>query len=205
MNASHIAILCALGPLGLLLSACGPEPDGMAVYRANVGKMAFNPTNGVERGRIVGVEVINGGADTVYRVNREGRVTSAPVSGVVVRDATSSAESDAEPVVGGDSVDPTLENAAAEFRGRLTRTGGQLRKLTNTAGQIVAAWTSEECGSFQSEVTDLLVSLNREYTGVVQSIEVERACGPGTRTLSLSGTKYDRYRSGQIGDAELFQ
>lgn len=104
-----------------------------------------------------------------------------------------------------DATESSLEGAATEFRSRLVRTGGQLKQLKSEESRIVAAWSSEQCDSFQSEVVDLLISLNREYRGAVESIGMERTCGSDARTLTLSGAKYDRYRSGAIGDAELLQ
>jgi hypothetical protein len=61
--------------------------DRLAEYRTNVGRTAYNATSGVEIGRIVGVEVtrMNGPEQVVYKIDREGRLVSFPVSNVVVR------------------------------------------------------------------------------------------------------------------------
>ena len=50
-----------------------PERDDLDTYRANIGKTAFNATNGVERGKIVNVEKIqiNGIEHIIYKINSE--------------------------------------------------------------------------------------------------------------------------------------
>jgi hypothetical protein len=61
--------------------------DGLDLYRSNIGKTAYNATNGVEIGRIVGVEItrMNGPEQIVYKVDRGGRIMLSPVSNVVAR------------------------------------------------------------------------------------------------------------------------
>jgi hypothetical protein len=74
---------------GRALEAGRSHVDELAEYRVNIGKTAFNATNGVEIGRIEGVdyyEAVGQSRSIVYKVRRNGKLTNAPVSNVVVKD-----------------------------------------------------------------------------------------------------------------------
>jgi hypothetical protein len=62
--------------------------DGLAPYKANIGKTAFNTANGQEQGRIVDVGYEGKGADriVVYKIRYKGKVRTHPVDQTEVRD-----------------------------------------------------------------------------------------------------------------------
>lgn len=66
--------------------------DPLDPYRVNIGKTAFNATNGVEIGRIVDVgwyEAVDQRPSPVYKVQRHGSIRNSPVGNVVARDVPS--------------------------------------------------------------------------------------------------------------------
>src|SRR5688572_10777450 len=76
-------LLLAVGATG----ACSGWGDESAALRANVGKSACNPTNGVYRGRIVDVTTYSASGQSpelVYVVERDGRRLNAPVGNTTV-------------------------------------------------------------------------------------------------------------------------
>jgi hypothetical protein len=73
-------------------AAAPPADDDLAEYRANIGKTAFNKTNGVEQGRIedVGFAKVKGeGRVVVYKVRYHGALKDSPADNVEVRDVPS--------------------------------------------------------------------------------------------------------------------
>jgi hypothetical protein len=85
--------------LGLLASVAA---QSNVTYRKNIGKTAFNATNGVEIGKIIDVAQVNG--VWVYKVNRDGRIINSPVDNVVVKDVSSTvAEGPSSRAAGGNN------------------------------------------------------------------------------------------------------
>jgi hypothetical protein len=69
-----------------------PGGEDLAEYRANLGKTAFNKTNGAEQGRIedVGYAKVKGeGRVVVYKVRYHGALRDSPADNVEVRDVPS--------------------------------------------------------------------------------------------------------------------
>lgn len=181
--------------------------DNLDSYRVNIGKTAFNATNGVEKGKIVDVEVtrINGGEHIVYKINAGGRIVNAPASNVIVKDVPSMVAKDPKPIAEEAKVDSELENVASEFRGRLAYYDGQILSLTLDSGRIIAEWNSQKCDYLKQEVTDLAISINREYSGNVNEIRIKRTCNSATKKFTISGSKFNQYKSGQIGDPQFLE
>lgn len=194
MIRATIAIIMSIVVLG-----CS---DREATYRENIGKTAFNATNGIEIGRIEGVAQVNGA--WVYRVNREGRTINSPVDNVVVRDAPSTVAKEPAPVATAAQIDPAVESTATEFRRRLAQYGGTLRSMTMTGGTIAAAWTSSKCDYLEPEVIDLLLSVNRTQKAS-PAIRGSRTCGGKENTFSLDGSTFQQYRTGNISDADVLK
>ena len=68
------------------------QSDPLDPYRVNIGKTAFNATNGVEIGRIVDVgwyEAVGQRPHPVYKVQRHGNIRNSPVDNVIARDVPS--------------------------------------------------------------------------------------------------------------------
>lgn len=68
------------------------QSDPLDPYRVNIGKTAFNATNGVEIGRIVDVgwyEAVGQRPHPVYKVQRHGDIRNSPVDNVIARDVPS--------------------------------------------------------------------------------------------------------------------
>lgn len=97
--------------MSLAPGAASARAEQPQTYRANIGKTAFNATNGVEIGRIVDVAHVNG--VWVYKVNREGRIINSPVDNVVVKETPSSVARDV-PAPGG-KTDPSMQATEKEF------------------------------------------------------------------------------------------
>jgi hypothetical protein len=86
---------CALYIMMAICLACGKtEPSAQPIQfemSANIGKMAYNATNGMEIGRIVGVTTRDafGLKDQfpnqwLYRIERNGRIINFPPANVTV-------------------------------------------------------------------------------------------------------------------------
>jgi hypothetical protein len=189
-----IAIITALVVLG-----CS---DSAATYRANIGKTAFNATNGTEIGRIEDVAQVNGA--WVYRVNREGRIINSPVDNVVVKETPSAVAKEPAPVSPAAQIDPAVESTATEFRRRLAQYDGRLRSMTMTGETIAAAWTSSKCDHLEPEVIDLLLSVNRTQKAS-PAVRGSRACGGKENTFSIDGATFQRYRTGKLNDADVLK
>jgi hypothetical protein len=72
--------------------SAAPADDALAEYRANIGRTAFNKSNGAEQGRIedVGYAKVKGeGRVVVYRVRYHGALRDSPADNVEVRDVPS--------------------------------------------------------------------------------------------------------------------
>ncbi|CAN5189264.1 hypothetical protein BH20ACI2_BH20ACI2_07410 [soil metagenome] len=181
--------------------------ENLDSYRANIGKTAFNATNGVEIGKIVDVEVtqINGIEHMIYKVNNGGRIRNHPVSNVIVKDVPSTVAKDPKPITEGAKVDSTLENVASEFRSRLAYYDGQILSLMLSNDRINAEWSSRKCDYLTSEIIDLAVSIIRGYSGTVGAIGIKRTCDSTTNKITISGSKFSQYKSGQIGDPQLLE
>jgi hypothetical protein len=181
--------------------------ENLDSYRANIGKTAFNATNGVERGRIVDVEVtrMNGIEQVIYKINAGGLIVNAPVSNVIVKDVPSMVAKDPKPIAEGAKVDTALENVASEFRGRLAHYDGQILSLTLSNDRINAEWSSQKCDYLKPEIVDLAISINRGYSDTVGAIEIKRTCDSTTKKFTISGAKFNQYKSGQIGDPQFLE
>ena len=102
--------------------------------------------------------------------------------------------------------DATVAGVAKEFSDRLRQNvGGRLVSMTERAGTIEARWTSPKCDWAEPEVIDLLLSVNREFRSAITRISGQRECAGRTRTYTLSGADFERYRKGQINDAEVLK
>lgn len=57
------------------------------LYRRDIGKTAYNATNGVEIGRVVGVKTtaMNGPEQIVYEVSSKGKTILMPVGNVICK------------------------------------------------------------------------------------------------------------------------
>jgi hypothetical protein len=194
MRRATIAIV-----LPIIMSGCS---DPETTYRANIGKTAFNATNGVEIGRIEGVAQVNGA--WVYRVNREARLINSPVDNVVVKDTPSTVAKEPAPVAPAAQIDPAVESTATEFRRRLAQYGGTLSSMTMAGGTIAAAWTSSKCDYLEGEVIDLLLSVNRTQKAS-PAIRGSRTCGGKDNTFSLDGATFERYRTAKISDPDVLK
>ncbi|MCY7347109.1 MAG: hypothetical protein LH614_12915 [Pyrinomonadaceae bacterium] len=103
------------------------------------------------------------------------------------------------------SVDTSLQSVASNFQKKLEYYNGDLISLTLIKGNIKAEWNSKKCDWFKEEVIDLAISVNRGYTESVKGIDIERICNSNTRIFSISGKKFDEYKSGQINDIQFTQ
>lgn len=102
-------------------------------------------------------------------------------------------------------VDAALQNIASEFRRRLVYYNGKLLSLTLNDRRIVAEWNSQRCDWAREEIIDLAISINRGYSGSVSAIEIKRICDSTTKNFSISGAKFNQYKSGQIGDPQFLE
>jgi hypothetical protein len=187
-----------IGVMTLLAALAAYSAEAQESYKQNIGKTAFNKTNGVEIGKIVDAVQVNG--RWVYKVNRDGRIINSPVDNVVVKTVPSTVAKDPAPVAAGAKIDATLAPTAKEFQGRLAQYGGSLQEMTLTAGSLKAHWSSSKCDSLESEVFDLLLSVNRTLK-TSPNISASRTCGARNATYTLSGANLQRYRQGKINDA----
>jgi len=64
-------------------------------------------------------------------------------------------------------------------------------------------WTSKKCDWFRKEIIDLAISINRGYTEPIKRINIQRTCNLNTRKFSISGDKFNKYKSGQINDVQF--
>ncbi len=94
---------------------------------------------------------------------------------------------------------------ASEFRRRLDYYGGRLGALRIERGRVVAEWESQKCRFLDGEVTDLAIAVIRGYRGRVEAVEIGRTCGDDTVRRMIAGEVFERYRAGEIGDAELLK
>jgi len=172
-----------------------------ATYRANIGKTAFNATNGVELGKIVDVASVNG--VWVYRVNREGRIINSPVKNVVAKDVLSTTSVDTSPEANA-QIDPSMQATAKEFSGRLGQYNGRLQALTLKGIVLVDRWSSAKCDYYDGEAIDLLLSVNRTVKPSVD-IDGQRVCGGKTKTFKLSSSRFRDYREGKLSDSEVLK
>lgn len=188
-------------------TSANTERNNLDSYRNNIGKTAFNSTNGVEIGKIVDVEVtqINGIEHIIYKVNNEGRIVKAPVSNVTVKDVPSKTVKDPKPIAESAKVDSALETVASEFRSRLAYYDGQILSLTLIDSRIKAEWSSQKCDYFKPEITDLAISINKGYSYTVSAIEIKRTCNSNTNKFTISGSKFNQYKSGKIGDSQFLE
>ncbi len=102
-------------------------------------------------------------------------------------------------------VDAALQNMASEFRRRLVYYNGKLSSLTLNDGRIIAEWSSQKCDWVREEIIDLAISINRGYSGSVSAIEIKRTCDSTTKKFTISGAKFNQYKSGQIGDPQFLE
>lgn len=176
-------------------------------YRINIGKTAFNSTNGVERGKIVDVEItkINGVEFVIYKINNGGRIVNAPASNITVNDIPSTVSKNPNPVADATKIDSKLENVASEFRGRLADYDGQILSLKLVDNRIDAEWISQKCDYLKPEITDLAISISRGYSNNIDAIEIKRTCDSTTKKFTISGSKFLQYKSGKIGDPEFLE
>ena len=79
---------------------------------------------------------------------------------------------------------------------------GPGRSLTLTQGVLTAKWTSKKCDYLDGEVTDLVISVHRGMTAGPQLIKGERTCGGKVNTYSLTGKRFEQYRTGHMNDLE---
>ena len=183
-----------------LLLACGKEE---AVFRENIGKVAFNGTSGVEVGKIVGVEKVNGA--WMYRVEREGGIINLPVTNVGIAEATTTEKPTvAAPSLPAAVVDPSLRATGEEFVKRLRGSEAKLNSLSFASNTIAAAWTSQRCSMVEGEIIDLLLSVNRTRKDS-PSIHAAITCEGQAQKFTLSGADFQRYRQGKINDAAVLK
>jgi len=100
-------------------------------------------------------------------------------------------------------VDASLQNVASNFQKKLEYYNGNLISLTLTKENINAEWNSKKCNWFKEEIIDLAISINRGYTDSVKGITAQRTCNSDTKKFSVSGDKFDKYKSGQISDSQF--
>jgi len=103
------------------------------------------------------------------------------------------------------TVDAATQAVASEFSRRLDYYGGRLRSLKIERGRVIAEWESSKCDYLQAEITDLAISINRGYKSRVEALDVVRACDSDTTRHAISGARFERYRSGEIGDREFLE
>lgn len=217
MNNKCNLLILSLISLSILLGCAAGEnadfkpanarEDNLDSYRVNIGKTAFNAINGIEKGKIVDVEVtqINGVEHIIYKINAGGRIVNAPASNVIVKDVPSMIAKDPKPIAEDAKVDSELENVASEFRSRLAYYDGQILSLTLDNSRIIAEWSSQKCDYLKPEVTDLAISINREYSRNVNEIEIKRICDSTTKKFTISGSKFKQYKLGKIGDPQFLE
>lgn len=100
-------------------------------------------------------------------------------------------------------VDASLQNVASNFQKKLEYYDGKLTFLTLSNGGINVEWNSKKCDWFKEEIIDLAISINHGYTDSVKNIDARRTCNTDTRKFSVSGDKFDKYKSGQLNDAQF--
>jgi hypothetical protein len=139
----------------------------------------------------------------VYKVNREGRIINSPVDNVTVKDTPSTLGCTIAPVANA-QIDPAVQATAKEFGGRLGQYGGQVEALTIKANTLIAQWSSAKCDYLEPEVIDLLLSVNRTIKES-PTIAGERMCGGDKRTFTISGNRFQQYRTGAINDTQILR
>lgn len=104
------------------------------------------------------------------------------------------------------ATDPELSGLAHDFARTLNdRVGGRLLLMSAQDGEIETKWTSDTCDWSEPEMIDLIESVQREYRGMVTSIEGVRECGGVTRRYLLSGRSYEKYRSGEVANRDVLR
>ncbi len=103
------------------------------------------------------------------------------------------------------NVDTSLQNVASNFQKKLEYYNGSLISLTLINGDINAEWNSKKCDWFKEEVIDLAISMNRGYTEDVKSIDIKRICNSDTKSFSIAGENFNKYKSGKINDVQFTQ
>jgi hypothetical protein len=103
-------------------------------------------------------------------------------------------------------IDSRVSGVAREFSNRLSRNvQGTLVSITEANGNLAARWTSAKCDYTEGEVVDLLISIHREFKGSLAAIDGTRECAGQSRSYHLSGSDFQRYRTGQINDVEVLK
>lgn len=196
----RVVAVCAVVAICAAPRLSGQSEAG---YRANIGKTAFTAATGVEIGRITDVALMNG--VWVYKVNRGGRIMTAPVDTVVAKAAPSAPTVRTPATVAPDvqeRIEPILERTAAEFREGLAQSGGALQALLLTSKGISVRWSSAKCSYFESEIIDLLLSIKRTQKAS-PAISGTSTCSGKVRTFSIKGAAFHQYRTGEIGEAQI--
>lgn len=101
------------------------------------------------------------------------------------------------------NVASSMKLVAYHFEKKLQPYEGSLKSLNVENENINAEWDSKKCDSFKSEVIDLAICINRGYNDAIKAINVRRTCDSNTKTFSISGEKYNQYKTGKIGDPQF--
>jgi hypothetical protein len=102
-------------------------------------------------------------------------------------------------------IDAAMQAVASEFQRRLGYYNGKLLSLKLENGRVAANWSSQKCDWVKEEILDLAISINRGQIGVVNRIEVNRTCDSRVRVFTISGAKFNAYKTGKISDAQFLE
>ena len=196
----RVLIACAV--IGLCVSV-RVSAQSEAGYRANIGKIAVSAADGSELGRIVDVTMMNG--VWVYKVQREGKITSSPVETIVARGVPAPRPS--KPAATGaatpeGTIEPLLQRTAVAFREELVRHESVLQTLVITSKGISAKWSSAKCSYFESELIDLLLSIKKTQKAS-PAILGSHSCEGKVRSFAVKGETFHQYRTGVINEAKV--
>lgn len=117
--------------------------------------------------------------------------------------SNSAANQNANSAASNANVASSMKLVAYHFEKKLELYEGTLKSLNTEGGNVNAEWDSKKCDSFRSEVIDLAICINRGYNDAIKTINVRRTCDSNTRNFSISGEKYNQYKTGKIGDPQF--